>query len=115
MAQGWTPEVRNWVSNIVNGLFGMTWIFAMIGYARHYIRRPSVRLKYATESVYPFYIFHQTVTVAAVYYVIPLPLGIALKMLLVMTATFFGSWALTEVARHSGPLRPLFGLKAERS
>lgn len=111
----WTPEVRLWVGNIVNGLFGMTWIFAMIGYARHYIRKPSPRLRYATECVYPFYIFHQTVTVAAVYYVIPLQLGIAPKIVLVMAATFVGSWILTELARRTGPLRPLFGLKVERS
>ena len=111
----WAPEVRLWVSNIVNGVFGMTWIFAMIGYARHHIRKPSARLKYATEAVYPFYIFHQTVTVAAVYYVIPLHLGLVPKMLLVMAATFFGSWALTEMARRSGPFRLLFGLKTERS
>ena len=72
-------------------------------------------LRYATESVYPFYIFHQTVTVTAVYYIIPLQLGVGSKLVLTILVTFLGSLLLTEMARRSGPLRPLFGLKTARS
>ena len=115
LSTAWTPDVRLWVGNIISGLWGMTWIFAMIGYARHHVRRSSPFLRYATESVYPFYIFHQTVTVAAVYYIIPLQLGVGPKLLLTILATFLGSLILTEMARRSGPLRPLFGLKTARS
>jgi glucans biosynthesis protein C len=115
VAASWTPDIRLWLSNIVSGLFGMTWIFAMIGYARHLVRHSSPLLKYATECVYPFYIFHQTVTVAIVYYIIGLQWPILPKLVVVALGTFLGSWALTEMARRSGPLRPLFGLKAERS
>jgi hypothetical protein len=87
----------------------------MIGYARAYLSRPSPLLTYATEAVYPFYIFHQTVTVAAVWVVIPWQAGIAPKMTVVTVATFAGSWLLFEAVRRVKILRPLFGLKVARS
>jgi surface polysaccharide O-acyltransferase-like enzyme len=110
----WPAGARLWFSNIVNGYYGMTWIFALIGYARTRITGPSRWLSYATEGVYPFYIFHQTITVAAVYCVIPWKTGVWPKFALVAAVTFAGSWALFELVRRVTPLRPLFGLKLHR-
>lgn len=65
--------VRGAARSLVSAYFGMLWIFTLVGYARHYIRRGSPMLTYRTEAVYPFYIVHQTVTVAAGFYIIQQP------------------------------------------
>jgi glucans biosynthesis protein C len=82
-----------------------------VGYARTYVTRPSPWLGYATEAIFPFYIFHQTITVAAVWFLIPWKAGVGLKVVVVMLATFVGSWVLFEVVRRVQWLRPLFGMK----
>lgn len=99
------------ISNVVSGLYGMAWIFALIGYARTWIVRSSPLLRYATEAVYPFYIFHQTITVALVFYLRHWQVGVGPKLALVAAGTFVGSWLLFEAVRRANPLRPLFGLK----
>ena len=109
---GWPPGGRMWFGALVNGYYGMTWVLALIGYARAYLNRASPRLSYATEIVYPFYIFHQTITVAAVYYLIPVPIGVWTKLAITAVITFVGSWLLVEIVRRINVLRPLFGLKS---
>jgi glucans biosynthesis protein C len=97
---------------VVSAYFGMTWIFALVGYARAIVTGPSRTLTYATQAVYPFYIVHQTITVMIVYYVIPWQIGVWPKLLMVTTGTFAGSWLFFEIVRRIGILRPLFGLKS---
>jgi surface polysaccharide O-acyltransferase-like enzyme len=111
VAAGWAPEARLWVGTLISAYYGMTWVFALIGYARTYFNRPSPGLTYATEIVYPFYIVHQTITVAAVYYLIPVPLGVWPKFCIAAFVTVAGSWLVVELIRRSRILRPLFGLK----
>lgn len=96
---------------LVNGYYGMTWVFALIGYARTYANKPNRALAWATEAVYPFYIFHQTITVAAVFWLIPVQMPVWAKLVVAALTTFFGSLALFLLARLTGPLRPFFGLK----
>jgi peptidoglycan/LPS O-acetylase OafA/YrhL len=110
-AAGLPQPWRILVSATVSSYFGMTWIFALVGYARALLHRDSPRLRYATEAVYPFYIVHQTVTIAAAYYVVQWPLPVWPKLAIVAAATFIGSWAAVEAIRRVRPLRPLFGLK----
>lgn len=90
----------------------IAWLFAIVGFfVRHMTRRPAT-LAYATEAVYPFYILHQTVTVAAVYYLAAVDLPVALKFALAAAATFVVTWLIYEgVIRRVDLLRPLFGLK----
>lgn len=107
----WPAEARIVVGNLVSGYFGMAWIFALIGYARTWITTGSPALRYATEAVYPFYIVHQTITVALVYSLIPWQAGVWLKFPVVAAGTFLGSWLAFEIVRRIRWLRPLFGLK----
>lgn len=101
-----------WFLTAVNALYATTWVLALIGYARAKITKPTRGLAYATEVVYPFYIFHQTVAIAVVYLVIPWHWDVWPKFALVASATFAGSWVLVEIVRRIPPLRPSFGLKA---
>ncbi len=109
---GWPEAASRWFWTLVSSYYGMTWIFALIGYARANITQPGRWLKYATQAVYPFYIFHQTITVAIVYGVIPWPIGVWPKLAIVAAGTLAGSWLLFEIVRRISILRPLFGLKA---
>jgi glucans biosynthesis protein C len=114
LTRSWPPAAQGWFWSIVNGYYGLTWILLLLGYARAMITRPSRVLSYATEAVYPFYIFHQTITLAALYCVIPWQIGLWPKFTLVAFVTFAGSWVLFEIVRRITPLRPLFGLKLAR-
>jgi surface polysaccharide O-acyltransferase-like enzyme len=109
---GWPEAASRRFWTLVSSFYGMTWIFALIGYARARITQSGRRLKYATQAVYPFYIFHQTITVAIVYCVIPWSIGVWPKLAIVAAGTFAGSLLLFEVVRRLRILRPLFGLKA---
>ena len=88
------------------------WILTILGFGSKYLRRDSRFLKYANEAVYPFYILHQTITVAAGYYLVNWDAGIPVKFLVLATATFLGSWLLYEFPiKRVNFIRPLFGLK----
>jgi membrane protein DedA with SNARE-associated domain len=75
------------------------------------VTRTSPGLVYATEAVHPFYIAHQTITVAAGYYIIQWPLPIGAKLAAAAAATFLGSWITFELVRRTAATRLLFGLK----
>lgn len=92
--------------------FGFTWVLALAGLARHHFREGGPKLRYATQIVYPLYIFHQTVLIAAGYYVIQQPWGVWPKFALVALITFLGSWLAVEAVRRFSLTRLLFGLKA---
>lgn len=109
--RGWTPATRNIVFNVVSGYYGMTWIFALTGYARATITSASSGLRYASEAVYPFYIVHQTITIALIYAMLAWPWPVAAKLAAVAAGTFLGSWVFFEAVRRIAPLRPLFGLR----
>jgi glucan biosynthesis protein C len=111
VTETWSLTTRIVVGNLVSGYFGLAWIFALIGYARSAITKGTPFLRYATEAVYPFYIIHQTITVALVYWAISWPLGVWPKLAIVAAGTFAGSLVFFEVVRRITPLRPLFGLK----
>lgn len=103
------------VATAISECFAMTWVLALVGFARAWVTSSSPRLRYATEAVYPFYIIHQTITVALVYALAPVSLGIAPKLALVAAGTFLGTWLAYEAIRRVTPLRPLFGLRLARA
>lgn len=88
-----------------------TAITAILGWAHHALNRPWPWLAWANESVYPWYVLHQTLTIVAIGWLAPLALGPVLEPVAVLLATVGGCWGLTAVIRRSEALRPLFGLK----
>jgi surface polysaccharide O-acyltransferase-like enzyme len=113
-ATGWlglTGTPRMLVVELLSAYFGMTWVLFLIGYARHWFRHGGPKLRYANEAVYPFYIVHQTVTIAVGYYVLQQPWGVWPKFAVVAVATFLGSWLCFEIVRRTALTRLLFGLK----
>ncbi|AIF46736.1 acyltransferase family protein [Dyella japonica] len=88
-------------------------IAAVLGWGHQYLNRPFRWLPYAREAVFPWYVLHQSVMLAAAYWLLPLKLGPVLEPTLVLAGTVVGCAALHEyVIRRTRWLRPLFGLDA---
>jgi surface polysaccharide O-acyltransferase-like enzyme len=86
---------------------------ALLANAARYLNFGNRFLRYANESVLPFYIMHQTVTVTLVYYLLPWQAAPLLKFAVVALGTFGISWLLYEgFIRRLNVLRFAFGLKA---
>lgn len=90
-------------------------IVALVGYALGWRLGDSAARRYLTEAVFPYYIAHQTIIVVMAYWLRPLQLGNGATALVLIAATVAGSAAAYELARRSGPLRPIFGLKRTRT
>jgi len=102
------------VLRVLNYLYTWTAIAAVLGWGHQYLNRPFRWLPYAREAVFPWYVLHQSIMLAAAYWLIPLRLGAVLEPLLVLACTMAGCALLHEFAiRRSRWLRPLFGLDAK--
>lgn len=90
----------------------IAWLFAVIGLGSRYLRQRPAFLAQATEALYPFYILHQTVTVAAVYVLLTFRVPGVPGYLLSVLATFGGTWLIYAWGvRPCRWVRPLFGMK----
>ncbi|WP_370299865.1 acyltransferase family protein [Abyssibacter sp.] len=103
MAQMFLIYLNRWV-----------WILVVLAWSHQLLNRPMRWLGWANESVYPWYILHQSFTVVIGYHAAKYALGPVIEPLVVLGGTVAGSWALTEAIRRVGWARPLFGLKARR-
>src|SRR5690606_683179 len=92
-----------------------SWILVLLAYASKLLNRPSKPLAYANRAVYPFYILHQTITVALAYQLMDLDWGLLPKALVLILGTFGLSWAIYDLIILRVPwLHPLFGLKPKK-
>lgn len=94
-------------------LFALAWsmILTLIGFAALHFNRRSETLTWLNRMIFPLYIVHQTVTVAALYYVLPLDIPLAAKYGAVLFSTVFLSLGFAVAAdRLPWPFRALFGL-----
>jgi len=92
-----------------------SWILVLFAYASEYLNKSSKGLAYSNRAVYPFYILHQTVTVAIGYYLMDLSWGLFPKAFILVLGTFGISWLIYHFIILRIPiLHPLFGLKAKK-
>jgi len=94
---------------------GYAWamILTLVWGARRIFTRTGPVLERMSMLIFPVYIFHQTITVSAIYLITrsPLHLGGPAEFALVAAITLAGSWALAEAGARLAPLRPLIGMK----
>ena len=125
-AQFWLPE-KGHFSPLVNGETDIAtyvwfcvlrvsnvwfWLLACLGYAGHYLQRPSRLLTYLNGAVYPLFCLHLTVIVALEYVIVPLDWSISTKYLAITTGTILVSLGGYELLwRRIAWVRPLLGLK----
>lgn len=92
-----------------------SWILAIFGYAATYLNKSGKLLSYSNEAVYPFYILHQSVTIAIGLYLYDLEWSFWTKASILVIGTFGISWLLYElIIRRIAIIRPLFGLKSRK-
>ncbi|HMB56916.1 MAG TPA: acyltransferase family protein [Arenimonas sp.] len=104
----WLADVL-WV---LRNFYIWTALLAILGWAHALLNKPFRWLPWATESVYPWYIFHQSLIVLLAYWLIPLKFGPVLEPLLVLAGTIAGCYLLSEGAKRVSWLRPCLGLKS---
>jgi peptidoglycan/LPS O-acetylase OafA/YrhL len=109
---GADAQVGAWVTRVLRAAYLWTAIAAILGFAHRHLNRPWPWLGWANESVYPWYMLHQTLIIAGAVALASLRPGPALEPALLVAVTVFGCWALTDgLIRRFRWLRPLFGLK----
>jgi glucans biosynthesis protein C len=109
-AQGQDGFLRQ-IARLVADLYMWAMVLAILGWAHLKLNRPWRWLPWANESVYPWYMLHQTLIIVAVVWLAPLQLGPVAEPALLVAATVLGCWAITAGVRRVRWLRPLFGLK----
>lgn len=93
-----------------------SWILVLFAYAAKYLNKPSKGLAYANRAVYPFYILHQTITVAIAYYLMDLDWGLFPKAMTLILGTFGISWLIYDlIILRVTWLHPFFGLKRKKT
>ena len=110
-----SPGWHRHVIDLVYGANRVFWLFTILGLSYKLLNRPSTRLKYFSEAVYPYYILHQSIIVVVGFELSQLVLGPVVEPVLVILATFTGCALGFEIIRRVEFLRPLFGLKLKAS
>ena len=105
------PATRG-IEIVFRNLYLWSAIVAALGYAHAHLDRPFAWLPWATESVYPWYMLHQTLILIFAAALVPLAAGRVLEPILIAGGTVLGCLAITEMlVRPWRWARPLFGLK----
>ncbi|EAZ82349.1 acyltransferase family protein [Algoriphagus machipongonensis] len=88
------------------------WIFSVFGFGFKYLNKPSKALNYLSQAAYPVYIIHMLVLYAGAMLILPLPIPVILKFLLLVVFTGIGCLGMYEIfIKRMKLLRPFFGLK----
>ncbi|MGA6181677.1 hypothetical protein ACPEH1_11205 [Stenotrophomonas sp. NPDC077421] len=74
--------------NLIAMCCGMLHVWGMLptllGWAKRYLNRPFRRLLYCTEAIYAWYVLHQSLLIALLFWAKPLQLGPVLELLLLL-------------------------------
>lgn len=92
-----------------------SWIICILGFAHIYLNKPGKYLDYANQAVYPFYIFHQTITVFLGFLIMRLNWSFPVKAIIMITGTFGITLLIYElIVKRWHIARLLFGLKTHK-
>lgn len=87
-------------------------IITIFAWAAIGLNKPSKWIAYANRAVYPFYIFHQTLTIIIGYFLLQVEYPFAVEFTLMVAGTFLGSWLLYEgIVLRTKVTRVMFGVK----
>jgi hypothetical protein len=105
------PDALRMLQRAIYAANQWAWIVAILGHGRLLLDRDSAARRYLTDAIFPFYIVHQTVIIAAAVWLRPLGFQPAAEAGLLIAITAAACVTTYEVVRRTGWLRPLFGLK----
>jgi peptidoglycan/LPS O-acetylase OafA/YrhL len=89
-----------------------TMLLAILGWGHALLNRPFRWLPWATESVYPWYMLHQSLIVGIAFALMPYHLGAVTEPVVILAGTVAGCFVLSEIVKRIAWLRPCFGLKS---
>ena len=107
-------EAPNWLEVLalaLRNLYMWTMLLTIFGWGHALLNKPFRWLPWANESVFPWYVLHQSLIIAIAYWIVPMHLGPALELTLVLSGTIAGCWVIGEGIKRVNWLRPCFGLK----
>lgn len=91
---------------------GWSLVVAILGLGRLHLSYSTPALRYLAEAALPLYVLHQAAIVFPGWFIVGLPLGIAAKFVLLLTAAFALTFGVYHfVVRPMQPLRILFGMR----
>jgi surface polysaccharide O-acyltransferase-like enzyme len=100
---------------LLNVANAWAWLLTIFGFGYRYLNFNNHFLQYANKAVFPFYILHQTITIALVYYMLDWNAVVVVKFLIAVVGTFGISFLWYEfIIRRIRFLHPFFGLKWEK-
>jgi hypothetical protein len=112
-------EPLNAVGAVIEKLFVYTnrWfsLLAVCAYAATYLNKYHWSLHHWSKAVYPSYIVHQSIIIAACFYLTPYKLGATMEVMVVILATVIGCVCTYFIARNVGFLGELVGVFGLRS
>ena len=71
-------------------------LVAVLGWAHHRLNRPWPWLRWANESVYPWYVLHQTLIIVLAAALAPWALGPVAEPAMLVVGTVLGCWLITD-------------------
>jgi hypothetical protein len=99
-------------ASILHALNAWFWCIAIFSWGAKYLNKPSKRLAYLNQGVYPFYIVHLPIILITLFYVKDWEIFWPVKFLLITAITFVGCWIIFEIMKRNKVTRMLFGIKA---
>ena len=104
-------ETWLWPARVGRVTYYCVVILSLLAWAQQLANKDWRGRAYLTQAVFPYYILHQTIIVAAGYWLTRRDLGAWAEASLLVIATVGGCVAGHEIIRRVPVLRPLFGLK----
>ena len=107
-------DIPDWLEAFIwclRNFYIWTMLLAILGWSYALLNRPFRWLPWANESVYPWYILHQSLIVGLGFWLSQYKLGPFFEPLLLLLGTIAGCWIISEIVKRIPWLRPCFGLK----
>jgi surface polysaccharide O-acyltransferase-like enzyme len=93
-------------------LMSWGWALSVLSLAMTRLNYSNKWLGYGSETIMPFYLFHQPVIVVIAFFVVQWDMGILPKLLIVVFGSLVASIGLVELLKRIGVLRVLMGMKS---
>ena len=114
---GWANEGYNAfglepiIAALIQSFHAWFWCLMVFSWASKLLNKPSKRLAYLNEAVYPTYIVHMHLTFLPIALFSLVGIGYYTSMVIGTILVFVGVMVCFEFARRASLLRPLFGIK----
>jgi hypothetical protein len=108
----WSLPGNNLLYLMIRAVNSWSWLLTFVGFAGVHLNFSNRFLNYASESVLPFYILHQTVIVVIGYFIRDWRWSVFPKYLFLAVVSFAAIMGMCEFAiKRIGILGYLFGMK----